>query len=162
VDVSVDAGLAGADLTRTVPENLRADDPGATLGDRVRRDLGASAAVHVHLPVLDRAARPARQARQDALDAAHARRDAEAMAQRRRALGLLAEWRAASHQLQAAQQTSERAERNLLKIKSLYSAGATTLLDLLDARRVYDDARERLAAARQQNRMAQFQIEDRK
>lgn len=162
VEVTVDAGLAGADLTRAVPDNLRADDPGATFGDRVRRDLGASAAVHFHLPVLDRSARPGRQAREAALGAARVRSDAEALAQQRRAVELLAQWRTASHQLQAAQQTSERAERNLLKLKSLYSAGATTLLDLLDARRVYDDARERLAAARQENRMAQFQVEDRK
>lgn len=162
VDVTLDAGLAGADLTRAVPDNLLATNPNATLGDRVRRDLGASAAVRLHLPVLDRAARPGRQAREDALGAARVRSGAEALAQRRRALELLAQWRSASHQLQAALQTSERAERNLLKVKSLYSGGATTLLDLLDARRVYDDARERLAAARQENRLAQFQVEDRR
>ena len=162
VDVLVDAGLAGADLTRAVPENLRATDPTATIGDRIRRDLGASAAIHLQLPVLDRSARPALRARADALDAARVRRDTEAMAQRRQALGLLAGWRAASHQLQAAELTNERAERNLLKVRSLYSAGATTLLDLLDARRVYEDARERLAAAREQNRFAQLQVEDRK
>jgi outer membrane protein TolC len=75
---------------------------------------------------------------------------------------LLAEWRTAARQLDATRQTSERAERNLLKVKSLYSAGATTLLDLLDARRVYDDARERLAAAQEANRAVQFQVEDRK
>ncbi len=162
VDVTLDAGLAGADLTRAVPADLRASDPGAGLGDRVRRDLGASAAVHVHLPVLDRSAAPGRQARAAALDAARVRSGAESLAQRRRALELLAQWRTASHQLLAAQLTRERAERNLLKLKSLYSAGATTLLELLDGRRVYDEARERLAAARQENRMAQFQVEDRK
>ena len=53
----------------------------------------------------------------------------------------------------------ERAETNLLRVKSLYVAGATGLLDLLDARRLLDDARERLADARSENRAAQHEAE---
>lgn len=161
MDLALDAGLAGADLTEAVPKDLRAD-PGATFTDRVRRDLGASAAIHVRLPILDGAAVPASRAREAALSASETRSKAATMNLRRQALALLAQWRSASRRTQAARQTSDRAETNLLKIKSLYSVGAATLLDLLDARRVHDEARQRLADARWEQRMAQFQVEDRR
>ena len=162
VQVVVDAGLAGADLTRAVPLDLQDSKPGATLGDRLRRDLGASAAVQFQLPLHDRAARPALDARQASLSAARLRGTAAAAAQRRRAVALLAQWHSAWRQLDAAQRTHARAERSLLKVRSLYTAGATSLLDLLDAWRVYTDARDRLVAARQESRMAQLLVEDRR
>jgi outer membrane protein TolC len=45
-------------------------------------------------------------------------------------------------------------------VKTLYSAGATPLFDLLDARRVYEDARARFADARADSRALQFEVED--
>ena len=59
-------------------------------------------------------------------------------------------------------QGGEAAERSLLKVKSLYGGGATTLLDLLDAWRTYQDARERVEDARQQSRSSRFRVEDRR
>ena len=162
VQVVVDAGLAGADLTRKVPLDLQAEHPSAGLGDRLRRDLGASAAVQFQLPLLDRAAPSAVSAREAALRAAQLRRSAELGAQRRRAATLLAQWRGAWRQLDAAERTQARAERSLLKVRSLYTAGATPLLDLLDAWRVVTDARERWVSARQENAMAQLLVEDRR
>lgn len=160
--MSLDAGLVGADLTSGVPAALRAENPQATFSDRLRRDLGASLTLHVRLPVLD-AARPRRVgARAAALEAAGIAARAEVAAQERRALALIVEWRSAFRRLEATELTYERAERNLLKLKSLYSAGATTLLDLLDARRVFEDTRGRSADARAINRWAQFQVEDRR
>lgn len=162
VELAVDAGIAGADLTRAVPENLSASDPGATFSDRLRRDLGASAAIRVHMPVLGTATRPAVRAREDALHAARVRSGSEAAAQRRTATVLIDQWGTASRQLAAADVTSQRAERSLLKVKSLYSGGATSLLDLLDAWRTYWDARERVEDAREQERVARFLVEDRR
>jgi outer membrane protein TolC len=161
VDLAVDAGLAGADLTHVVPPDLKASDPNATLADRLRRDLGASAAVRFRLPILDGAARPSREAREAALRASETRSRSEVLDQRRLALALLARWRSTYERTEAARVTSRRAADNLIRLKSLYSAGATTLLDLLDARRVDDDALERLAEARWEERMAQFDSEDR-
>lgn len=162
VDLTIDAGLAGADLTGAVPRDLRESDPRATFADRLRRDLGASAAIHLRLPLFDGAAIPAARARETAVRASEVRSRSEAINQRGRALSLFAVWRSVSRRTQAARETSDRAEINLLKLKSLYSAGATTLLDLLDARRVYEEARLRLADARWEQRMAQFQVEDRR
>jgi outer membrane protein TolC len=76
-------------------------------------------------------------------------------------LDLLDRWRSAAHRLRAQQDMVERSETNLLRVKSLYIAGATGLLDLLDARQLLDEARARLADARAENRMAQMEAETR-
>ena len=162
IEWSMDAGIAGADLTHAVPGDLRALDPNSTLSDRLRRDLGGSAAVHVHLPLGTGTVAPTTQAREYALRAARARRTAQLTAQRRRAVLELDAWRTAASLASAAEATAERAERSLLKVKSLYGGGATTLLDLLDAWRTYQDARERVEDARQQVRIARFRVEDRR
>ena len=162
VELVLDAGWAGADLTAAVPENLRAVDPGAGFGDRLRRDMGASAAVRIGVPLLDRARAPSLRAREYALAAARVRTAAESQGQRERARVLLAGWSTAWRQLAAAEQTQGRAERNLLKVRSLYTAGATTLLDLLDARRAYADTRDRVLAMREAVRVAQWLVEDRR
>lgn len=160
VDLSLDAGLAGADLTRSVPEALRVANPEATIGDRLRQDLGASVAVHLSWPVLDASRRPRIEARRAAFDAAAATARASAELEQRRARALFAEWRSADRRLRAAEITAARAERNLLKAKSLYAAGAISLLELLDARRVFDEARDRRAQARVANEWAQLQAEE--
>src|SRR5262245_11778389 len=94
VSVSLDAGLAGADLTHAVPPDLLAGDPEATFADRLRRDLGASAAVHFRLPVLDAALQPAARGRKAASEAEAVRGMAEAERQREASMTLLARWSA--------------------------------------------------------------------
>jgi len=162
LDLAADAGLAGADLTSAVPPDLRATDPNATLMDRLRRDLGASVAFHFRLPVLDRSSARHSLARNESIRAARARSAAERETQRRLALDLLSQWRHAYARLELARRSRDHAEDALLRVKSLYAAGATTLLDMLDARRVAEDTRERLAEARRDARLAQLRAEDRK
>ena len=53
VTFTVDAGLAGTDLTRAVPQSLLDAQPSATFTDRLDRDLGASAAVTLRVPIFD-------------------------------------------------------------------------------------------------------------
>ena len=162
VDVALDAGLAGSDLTATVPGALRATNPSATLTDRLHRDLGASAALQFKLPVADPGARPSVGARAADVRASDVRRAAEADAEQRAALDLLARWRGAAARLDAAARLAARADEHLLRQRSLYAAGALPLLELLDARRLHDDALARLAAARFDVRRARTEMEERR
>lgn len=162
VTATLDAGLAGADLTHAVPPDFAADNPGATFADRLWRDVGASAAVHLRLPVSDPAVGAGARAREATARADGVRVAAEVTRLRRDTLSLLAHWRAAYRRFETARRTAERAEANLLRVKSLYSAGGTRLLDLLDARSVYEESRTRLADARQDTRWLRFQAEDRR
>src|SRR5204862_4362375 len=116
-----------------------------------------SAAVRLRLPLVDASLRPSVEARAAALQAEEVRVDTETELQRREALALLARWRGAFARVVAARRTLERADANLLRAKSLYTAGGARLLDLLDAREVYDEARRRLADARAENRSLQFE-----
>ena len=145
-----------------MPPNLLEENPEATFSDRLARDLGASAAVHVRLPVIDATAKPNTRAREAAQRAEEVRSVAAATRLRQETLTLLARWRVAYRTVEAARRTNERAEANLLRVKSLYSAGATRLLDLLDAQRVYDESRQRLDDAQAENRLLQFEAEDRR
>jgi outer membrane protein TolC len=160
LDFSLDAGLAGADLTHAVPPDLLAEDPNATFSDRLRHDLGASAALHLRLPVVDATARGSQRARQSALEAQGVRRGGEATRVRAEAIALFERWRVAYRRLELARASLGRADTNLLHVKSLYTAGATPLFDVLDARRVYEDARARFADARADSRALQFEVED--
>ena len=161
VDLSLDAGLAGTDLTRAVPEGIRVADPNATVADRLRRDLGASASINVRAPVRGAAARLTAESKSIALRAAGLRSGGELFTQQRIALEILVRWRSAHRRLMTAREARAGAEQNLLRVKSLYSGGAIQLLDLLDARRVHQDAIERLEEAWQESRSAQFRAEDR-
>jgi outer membrane protein TolC len=161
VDLSLDAGLAGTDLTHAVPPDLLAEDPDATLADRLRRDLGASATINVRAPIRGSAARLSTQSKAIALRAAGLKSGGQRVTQQRIALEILTRWRSAYTRLVAARDATIGAERNLLRVKSLYSGGAILLLDLLDARRLYQDAVERHADALQESRSAQFRAEDR-
>ncbi len=154
VDLSLDAGLAGADLTRTVPEDLKSEDPNATLADRLRRDLGASATINLRAPITRSGAGQTVLGKRAALRAASLKGEGE--------IEILARWRSAFRLLETARRASLGAEQNLLRVKSLYSGGGIRLLDLLDARRVHQEALERLAEARQESRSAQFRAEDRR
>ena len=159
VDLSADAGLSGSDLTALVPEDLRLERPGATFLDRLlHRDLGASLTLELHRVVSDPTRGPAREARQLALRAAALRAAAERDTQRRLLLDLLGRWQSAALRRAALQALAARAEENLLRSKSLYVAGSFSLLELLDARRVAEDARERLADARAEERAARLEV----
>ncbi len=159
VDLALDAGLAGADLTRAVPLEFALTHPAATFADRLRQDLGASLSLQFHRPLLDAAAAPAVAAREATLAAA-ASRTAATLAQRQRGtLDLLGRWRAAAGRLELARAALGRAEEHLLRLRSLYAGGASSLLELLDARRQLDDARARLADARFELRVAYWEGE---
>ena len=159
VGLSADAGLAGTDLTGAVPNDLKAGHPDATFADRLHRDLGASASVAFQLPLADITQPASVVARRAALDAATIRREAAAAKQERDAAELLARWRAGAAEHAAVHASLARAEEHLLRVRSLYAAGATTLLELLDARRLYDDARGREADARYDVQRARLESE---
>ncbi len=73
---------------------------------------------------------------------------------------LIATWRATYRRLETARVSVERAETNLFRVKSLYVAGSVRLLDLLDAREVNEEARQRYSEARAENRRIQFEVGD--
>ena len=157
----LDAGLWGTDLTSSVPEELRAAQPGATFSDRLRRDLGASAALRFHLPLLDPAAPHDVAGRAAAGAAAVLRAQSVAAEARRAALELLDRWRDAARRASRAEASVALAEENLLRLRSLHASGAAPLLELLDARRELDDTRARLAGARFDARLARLEAEER-
>jgi outer membrane protein TolC len=161
MDLVADAGFWGSDLTAAVPEDLLLLDPGATFGDRLRRDLGASLGVMFRLPVLDASLRPESHARTASLRASSQAVLAQRETQRRLSLDLLDRWRVAARRDAAAEGTVARAEDHLVREKSLYAAGTLTLLELLDARGLLDDARARLSEARFEHRLARLEAEAR-
>lgn len=159
VDLSADAGLAGTDLTRAVPDDLRAEKANATFADRLHRDLGASASITFVAPLADITQPLSVVARRASLDAARVRREDALAQQQRGADELLIRWRSAALEHEAVSASLHRAEEHLLRLRSLYAAGATTLLELLDARRLYDDARGQEADARYQVLQARLESE---
>jgi hypothetical protein len=158
---ALDAGLWGGDLTAAVPQALKDEQPGATFQDRLRRDLGASAALKFSLPLSDPAAPHDVSGRAAAGEAAGLRATSVASEARRAALELLDRWREASRRETRARASVALAEENLLRLRSLYASGAATLLELLDARRQLDDTRARLAEARFDARLARLEAEER-
>jgi len=160
IDLSADAGFAGTDLTARVPADMRAADPNASVPDRLRRDLGASAAIDFRRPIVDPTLGTTIAARRSAADAARLRSVNTLSTQRRGALDLLDRWRAANRALHKTHGTVGRSGTNLLRTKSLYIAGAAGILDILDARRILDEAQERLADARSLIRSARIEAEN--
>jgi outer membrane protein TolC len=158
---ALDAGLWGSDLTSTVPEALKAEQPGATFSDRLQRDLGASAALRFRLPLVDPAAPHDVSGRVAAGEAAALRAQSITSEARRSALELLDRWRDAARRVARARASVAVAEENLLRLRSLYASGAAPLLELLDARRVLDDTQARLAEARFDARLARLEAEER-
>src|SRR5206468_1195300 len=112
IGLAANAGLAGADLTSPVPDELRATHPDATLMDRLRRDLGASVSVEFKRPIADPSAAASTRAREEALRAATIRRQTAAARARREARGLLDRWRTAAERHELAQDAVGRAEEN--------------------------------------------------
>jgi len=161
VDLTLDGGLSGADLTRTVPDELRAEDPNATFADRLRRDLGASAEIRVRAPITSAGAGARVAGKRVTVEAARRKTAAAAATQQKIALEILVRWSSAYRRLGIARSAGVGAGQNLLRVKSLYAGGAIQLLDLLDARRVDQEAQQALAEAREESRSAQFRAEDR-
>ena len=162
VDLLADAGLWGADLTQWVPDDLKQQDPGATFGDRLERDLGASVSLKFTRPLFDRSAGYAVQAEQARLRAAELRQSAALADRRREMLDLLSRWRTASARVALARGSLQLASDNLVRMRSLYAGGATSLLELLDALQQWDEARDRLADARSDARLAHWEGEIRR
>src|SRR5439155_513578 len=82
--------------------------------------------------------------------------------QRRARRDLLTRWEAAARNLVVAERSASLATDHVIKMRSLYTAGASSLLELLDARHVLDDALDRLSEARAQSRAARFEAEARR
>jgi outer membrane protein TolC len=162
VDGSADAGLAGADLTHVVPPDLKESNPDAGLADRLHRDLGASATVEFHRPFADPRVGPTIEARRRDLEAARLSLENETETQRRVRSDVLTRWEAAARNLALAEHSASQATDHVIKMRSLYTAGASSLLELLDARHVLDDALDRLAEARAESRAARFEAETRR
>jgi len=162
VDLSADAGLWGADLTRWIPDDLRQEDPGATFGDRLQRDLGASISLQFKRPLFDPTTGYAVQAEEARLRAAELRQAAALADRRREMLDLLSRWRSASARVALARVSLERASDNLIRMRSLYAGGASSLLELLDALQQWDEARDRMADARSDARLAHWEGEIRR
>lgn len=156
---AADAGLAGTDLTRVVPPDIRAENPNATISDRLRRDLGASVSFQFRRPLLDPATSLSIAAREASLRAAEARANTASIERRRQVLDLLGHWRSAVERLRLTRAALARADDHLVRLRSLYSGGGASLLELLDARRQLDDARTRLAEARLATEVARWEGE---
>jgi outer membrane protein TolC len=161
LNLTADGGLAGTDLTRIATPEMKAEDPQAGIGKRLRRDLGASVGVGFERPILDATIAPTVEARRADAEAATREAALQVDTQTRDLLDLLDRWRCAERRLQAAETRVDGAGTNLIRVKSLYMGGATGILDLLDARRILDDAREQLAEARAQSRGARSEVETR-
>src|SRR5262245_15329586 len=161
VSLTLDAGLWGADLTTATPPNLIETNPSATFTDRLWRDLGASAALTFHLPLVDPGAPHDVAGRTAAASAAELRATTVQGESRRQALELLDRWRDASLRVTRARASVALAEENLLRLRSLHASGAATILELLDARSTLDDTRMRLAEARFDARLARLEAEER-
>jgi outer membrane protein TolC len=146
VGLSVDAGLAGTDLTQVAPPG--SDGSGSDLGDRLRRDLGASLSLDMSLPLNRPGLGSTVAAREADLKAAELRLTRARSVARLGALDLLSRWNDGARRLAAAQSAATLAESNLLRVRSLYFAGSVSLLELLDSRRAWLDATDREAAAR--------------
>ena len=145
VGLSVDAGLAGTDLTRIGP---RESGSGNDLGERLRRDLGASVSLDMSLPLNRPGLGSTVAAREAESKAAELRLARARSAARLGALDLLSRWSDGARRLAAAESAAVLAESNLLRVRSLYFAGSVSLLELLDSRRAWLDAADREAAAR--------------
>jgi len=156
---TLDAGLLGTDLTRAVPPDVPSNGGPATFSDRLRRDLGASFSLDFAWPLVQPGNSAAVQAREVALSAAELRARTAVSVARQAALDVLARWQAAARRLVSQRRAAELAESHAAREHSLYLSGAASLLELLDARRLLDDARDRAEAARADLRLARLQAE---
>jgi outer membrane protein TolC len=134
VTLRADAGLWGSDPLHAVPSDLAARHPGATFGDRLKRDAGYSLMVDVHLPLFDTGGVAARIAQAE-LSLEQARRSldlvrTEADLQREQARRALA---SAYEQYQTLSAAIPVARDAYLDAESRYWGGTGTYLQVLDA-----------------------------
>ena len=148
VHASVDAGLGGTDLTAAVPPDIRSVNPGANFIDRLHRDLGASVRIEFSKTISDPTISLAELSRRQGLVGAELHAQAEERNRTRLIRDLWSRRRSAFERRRALEDIVARSGENLLRSKSLYAAGSLLLLELLDARRLAEDAREREADAR--------------
>jgi cobalt-zinc-cadmium efflux system outer membrane protein len=159
LDATADAGLWGSDLTHAVPPDFAATHPGATFSDRLRRDLGASIAFEMSLPLIQPGNANLVDAREADLRAAEFRLEAARREAAQAAFDLLARWRSAAGLLAMNRETATLAEAHERRVHSLYLAGSVSLLELLDARNVLEDAQDRLEDVRGDLHMALLEAE---
>jgi outer membrane protein TolC len=134
VTARVDAGLWGSDTTRWVPGDYAASHPGASFGDRLRRDLGSSFTFGFSLPIFDSGVFAARVAESRlALEQARQRVAAEnagaalRLARAERAL------ERAYGQYQLLVAAEPQARDAYLEAESRYRGGTASYLEVLDA-----------------------------
>ena len=144
---TLDAGLLGTDLTRAVPPDVPPVGA-ATFSDRLKRDLGASVTIDFLLPLLQPGVTATIGARESAVRAAELRANLAMNSSRRAALDLLSRWRSAARRLALQRDAASMAELHALRVQSLYLSGSGSLLDLIDARKILDEDRDQLEAAR--------------
>lgn len=137
--LALDAGVQGTNLTRLVPPEIAAANAGAGFGDRLRRDLGASVRLDLQMPLHTPGGAATVSAREADMRAASLRVQQARIAARLASLDLLARWNDHARRLADADVAASLADSNLLRMRSLYLAGSTTLLDLFDARRARQD-----------------------
>ena len=151
----VDAGFWGTDTSRLVPAELRAADPDASFGDRVRRDLGYSLGVSLSWPLFDLGGIRARVAQARIA----VRRSDQAVEARRRESRL--EWekaeaaiRTLSREIEILRRAAPDARDSYLATESRYRGGAASTLEVLDAYAAAVDASVRLSEAVSRYRIA--------
>ncbi len=129
-----DAGLWGSDPLHPVPADLAARHPGATVVDRLQRDLGAAVSLGVRLPLFGTGGVDARIAQAElALEQARwgvvaARTEAEGEREQAR-LDLASAW----DQYRLFADSSPVARDAVLDAESRYWGGAATYLEVLSA-----------------------------
>ena len=156
LNLSADVGFLGSDTTRLVPRELRAADPSANFGDRLRRDAGYSFTLSFTWPVWDAGAIRSR-IRQAELRLESARRNVTL--QRREAARQWAQaqstLKSTWEQIRILSGASPSARDSWLEAESRYRGGAATALEVLDAYAASVDAAVRLSEALSRYRIAQ-------
>jgi outer membrane protein TolC len=155
LSLTADFGFLGSDTTRLVPASLRASDPDATFGDRLRRDLGYSMGLFFTWPAWDFGAIRARL-RQAELKLQSARQNVVFQTSEARRQRALAEstLRNVWEQIRILTDASPAARDSYLEAESRYRGGAATALEVLDSYAASVDAVVKLAEARSRYRVA--------
>jgi outer membrane protein len=153
---AADAGLWGSDTEHLIPPDLEASHPGATLGDRLRRDAGYSLSLNFAWPLWDTGAIRARIAESE-----NVYRQAELVREVERRRARL-EWDRARtvmgdvyRQIEVLSRAVPGARDSYLEAESRYRGGAATSLEVLDAYAALIDTQVRLADAAMRYRIAQ-------
>ncbi|HMF10312.1 MAG TPA: TolC family protein [Thermoanaerobaculia bacterium] len=154
--VRADTGFWGSDTEHLIPPDLKAKDPDANFGDRLRRDAGYSISLNFSWSLWNKGAMQARIAQaRIGLDEARQRREVE--------------WRHARLEWEQARENRINAYRQIetlsgaipvtrdsyLEAESRYRGGAATSLEVLDAYAASVDTAIRLTSAALRYRLAQ-------